>query len=258
MASKQGKEAREARDRLRLYEARQEVHAHAERRLLRDNVIAIVSVVAVAALATFAQVVYFTSGPGAPTPEPTDTDTPAAAQVPDPSLAEGRTWTGELTLNDDIVLGIELDGALAPQAVSSIVQDTQDGYYVGRTCHRLTTAELFEVVQCGSIDDEGSSDPAYSYGPIENAPADDSYPAGTIAMARASGDGSSFGHQFFIVYGDSVIPSDSAGGYTVVGRVTSGLDDFVAGIVSGGITPLNSEFDGAPNIPVTITAITLQ
>ncbi|MBN9607616.1 MAG: peptidylprolyl isomerase [Actinomycetales bacterium] len=255
MASKQSKEAREARDRLRLYEARQEVHAHADRRRTRDNVIAIVAVLAVASLAGFAQTFYFVAGPGAPTPAPTSTE--AAVTVPDPSLAEGRTWTGDLTLND-VVLGVELDGAAAPQAVSSIVQDVQDGYYVGRTCHRLTTGSQFELVQCGSVDDEGGSDPNYRYGPIENAPADEVYPAGTIAMARASGDAFSNGHQFFITYGDTVIPSDSAGGYTVVGTVTSGLDEFVAQIASAGITPGSSDSDGTPTVPISITAFTLQ
>jgi len=42
-------------------------------------------------------------------------------------------------------------------------------------------------------------------------------------MARQSGNGSSMGSQFFIVYKDSTIPADAAGGYTVFGHVTSGL-----------------------------------
>jgi len=254
VASKQGREAREARDRLRVYQARQQVHARDQRRRVRDNVIAAVAVVAVAALAGVAQFVYFDSGPGAPTPEPTAT----AVAVPDSSLAEARTWTGELTLNDSVVLGLSLDGALAPQAVSSIIQDAQNGYYVGKTCHRLTTGEDFAVLQCGSIDGAGTSDPSYTYGPIENAPEDGFYPAGTIAMARASGDAASNGHQFFIVYGDSTIPADSAGGYSVVGTVTSGLDELIAQIVDGGLTPVNSESDGTPLIPVTISSITLE
>ena len=37
----------------------------------------------------------------APTPAPTSTE--AAVTVPDPSLAEGRTWTGDLTLNDVVL-----------------------------------------------------------------------------------------------------------------------------------------------------------
>ncbi len=40
------------------------------------------------------------------------------------------------------------------------------------------------MLQCGSTDGQGSGDPSYMYGPIENAPADDVYAEGTIAMAR--------------------------------------------------------------------------
>ena len=47
-------------------------------------------------------------------------------------------------------------------------------------------------------------------------------------MARTSGNANGNGTQFFIVYKDTVIPADAAGGYTVVGKVTSGLD-----VVSG-------------------------
>ncbi len=43
-------------------------------------------------------------------------------------------------------------------------------------------------------------------------------------MARNSDDASSMGSQFFMVYRDSTIPNDSAGGYTVLGKVVSGLD----------------------------------
>ena len=42
------------------------------------------------------------------------------------------------------------------------------------------------------------------------------------------------GSQFFLVYEDSTIPSDTAGGYTVFGRITSGLDVLQA-IADGGI-----------------------
>ena len=179
--------------------------------------------------------------------------------VPSADYAEYRTWTGELTLND-VALGIELDGAAAPQAVSAFLSDVDTGYYVDKTCHRLATSEGFELLQCGSIDGLGSSDPDFSYGPIENAPADDFYPAGTIAMARVSGDEYSNGHQFFLVYGDSTIPSDEVGGYTVLGTITSGLDDLIDQITSAGIDPdlLGTDGTGGPLVTTTITQITLQ
>ena len=56
-------------------------------------------------------------------------------------------------------------------------------------------------------------------------------------MARAGDDAYSNGHQFFLVTGDTTLPADSAGGYTVVGTVTSGLDQLIAAIMSQGIDP---------------------
>ena len=48
-----------------------------------------------------------------------------------------------------------------------------------------------------------------------------------------------------------------AGGYTVVGRVTSGLD-VVSNIAAAGITPGSSDTDGAPVEPVTIDSFSLK
>jgi peptidyl-prolyl cis-trans isomerase B (cyclophilin B) len=268
LASKnQERAAREARDRLKAYNARQEVHAHATKRRFRDNLIAIIGVVVVAGLAAATQIFYFQAGPGATASASASASaTPSASAsaqanvgAPDPSLAEARTWTGTLTLND-VALGVSLDGAAAPQAVSGIIQDVTDKYYPGKTCHRLAEATGFGILQCGSLDGTGAADPAFSYGPVENAPSDNIYKAGTIAMARASGNGFSNGHQFFIAFDDSTIPADAAGGYTVVGTVTSGLDQLKSTIVAGGITPgsSGSTTDGAPTIPTTITAFTLK
>ncbi len=266
-SSRQQREQREARERLRAYQARQEVHERRTTRRRRDNVVAIVGGLAVAALAITTQVIYFTAGPGAPEPAPSasPSESPSAQAgenvgAPDPSLAEDRVWTGEIVLNDDVVLGIELDGTKAPQAVAGWVQDAEDGYYEGKTCHRLATSEGFSFLQCGSLDGTGAGDPGFAYGPIENAPADDVYPAGTIAMARASGDAYSNGHQFFIVTADTTLPADPAGGYTVVGTVTSGLEDLIAKITSAGIDEetLGGDGTGLPAIPTVISRVTLQ
>ena len=258
----QERDAREARDRLKLYTARQEVHEHRVKRRRRDNIIAILGALVVIALATGTQIFYFNGGPGTPvaTPSASATPDPAAegtnvGNVPDADTAEGRTWTGDLTLND-IPLGISLDGSLAPQAVASLIGDIQGGYFVGKTCHRLVDSDGFKVLQCGSLDGTGAGDTDYSFGPIENAPADNVYPTGTIAMARAGDDAYSNGHQFFIVFGDTTIPADTAGGYTVVGTVTSGLEQLQTGVIDGGI--VDGAADGAPVVPTTITAATIQ
>jgi peptidyl-prolyl cis-trans isomerase B (cyclophilin B) len=263
LASKnQDRAAREARERLKAYQARQTIHEHATKRRFRDNVIAIIGVVVIAALSTATMIFYFSGGPGTPKASPSSSPSasPSAAAgknvgAPDPSLAEGRTWTGTLTLNS-VAMGVSLDGAKAPQAVSGIIQDVRAGYYPGKTCHRLAESTNFGIIQCGSTDGAGGPDSNFSYGPVENAPADNVYRAGTIAMARASGDGYSNGHQFFICFEDTTLPTDAAGGYTVVGTVTSGLDQLKSQIVAGGIA--GGATDGAPVTPTTITAFTLQ
>ncbi|AMB58338.1 peptidylprolyl isomerase [Microterricola viridarii] len=260
------KQQREARARLRAYQARQTVHERRTARRVRDNWLAAIGLVVVLVLAVGAQLLFFNGGPGTPEPSATSSETPtptpsasAAAgenigDVPPASLAEGRTWTGTLTLND-VKLGVELDGAKAPQGVASTISLAGSGFYDGVSCHRLTDGGFY-VLQCGDPSGNGTGGPGYSYGPIENAPADDVYPEGTIAMARSTNNGYSMGSQFFIVYGDTTIGSDSAGGYTVLGRVTSGLDELKKQITDAGVQ--GGKSDGAPAVPTTITGFTLQ
>jgi peptidyl-prolyl cis-trans isomerase B (cyclophilin B) len=111
------------------------------------------------------------------------------------------------------------------------------------------------VLQCGDPTGQGTGGPGYTFGPIENAPADDVYPAGTIAMARVGNDPQSMGSQFFIVYADTTIPADQAGGYTVFGRVTSGLD-VVTAVADAGVQ--GGEPDGPPATGVTIQGVETQ
>lgn len=252
--------ARENRERLKAYKARRTMHEYRVKRRVRDNWIAGIALVVVAAAVTAGQIAYFSTGPAAPvatsSPAPTES-VPAGTNtgdVPDADLAEGRVWTGTMTINE-IPLGIEVDGAAAPQAVSSFLSLSQSGFYDGVSCHRLTNGGFY-VLQCGDPDGTGGGGPGYSYGPVENAPEDDFYPAGTLAMARQQADGYSMGSQFFIVYDDTTIPSDQAGGYTVLGTVTSGLDELKAQVVDAGID--GGTTDGKPAIPVAIDSITLQ
>jgi peptidyl-prolyl cis-trans isomerase B (cyclophilin B) len=248
---------REAQDRLRRYQARQTVHESKTARRKRDNLVAILAIVVVGALAATAQIVYFTAGPGTPEPIPSASASPSptAATAPAPELSEFRTWTGAMTLNDGLELQYELDGLAAPQAVASFVTLTQAGFFDGLACHRLTTEGIF-VLQCGDPNGDGTGGPEYRFGPVENAPADDVYATGVIAMARQGGDGASMGSQFFIVYDESTIPSDAAGGYTVMGRITSGLDALISDIVSAGVD--GGGTDGPPANPAVLTGITIQ
>ncbi|WP_426592073.1 peptidylprolyl isomerase [Cellulomonas sp. McL0617] len=226
----------------RRYEKWQERQAHARARKSRQRWIA-GSVVAALVLALgVGALVVLNNDDGTPsasatTPaaEPTTAPTANSADVPDPSLAQARTWTGDISLTQGDV-GISLDGAAAPQAVANFVTLAGKGFFDKTKCHRLTgEADGLFVLQCGDPTGTGSGGPGYTWGPIENAPADGVYPAGTIAMARQQNNGSSMGSQFFIVYKDSTIPADTAGGYTVFGHVTSGMP-VVQAIADAGTT----------------------
>ena len=236
------------------------VHERQVSRSKRDNVVALVALGVVAVLAAALQVFFLTGGPGSvaagsQTPAATPVETSPNAQAPSPELAANRTWTGSMTFNESLTLGIELDGAAAPQAVSNMIALNEQGYYDGTACHRLVTQGIF-VLQCGDPEGTGKGGPGYSWGPIENAPADGVYPAGTIAMARIGGDGFSMGSQFFIVYEDTTLPGDAAGGYTVMGKVTSGLDELKAQIAAPGVQ--GGASDGPPVAPAVLTGIALQ
>lgn len=254
------REAREARERLRRFNARQGVHETQVRRRRRDNLYAIAGAVLVAALATVTQIVYFTAGPGAPLPEPTSSSSPDATSgqnigdIPDPATAEGKSWNGTLTLNENVSVGFTLDGAKAPQAVAAFLQEVKDGYFTGKTCHRLTVAPV-KLLQCGSLNGDGGGDPEYRFGPIENAPADTVYPAGTIALARTAGAAYSQGHQFFIMLAEGTLPNDAAGGYTIFGTVTSGLDTIASSIGDAGTK--DGSDDGPPAVETTITGVSI-
>lgn len=153
-----------------------------------------------------------------PSPLPT-TNPQSYPAPPPPSDSLGTEWqTVVHTNHGDIAM--TLDGAEAPQAVASFLMLAGDGFFQGTACHRLLPDSL---LQCGDPTATGTGGPGYTFGPIENTPSDDKYPAGTIAMARQANDAESMGSQFFLVFSDTTLPSDSAGGYTVFGHITSGL-----------------------------------
>ena len=259
--------AREAKRRVHQMEAKRELRRHQDKRRKRDNIVAGAAGGAALVLALVLQLTVFASNPTedefkaaeAGLSTPSATPTPAASNgenIPKPETAAGKTFTGELKLNRG-TLGVELDGTKAPQAAAVFKSLADQNFYAGVSCHRLTTADSFGVLQCGSKTGDGASDPAYTWGPLENTPADNKYPAGTIAVARTGNNAYGNGTQFFIVYKDTVIPADSAGGYTVVGKVTSGLD-VVSGIAAAGIKPGTSATDGAPVESVTIDSFSLK
>ncbi|WP_285724676.1 peptidylprolyl isomerase [Psychromicrobium xiongbiense] len=255
------KNGQQTKRRLAQMEAKRALREQQQRRRLRDNVVAAVAAVLVLGLAITLQITVFGTNPTAAQTAAAEAGLASASAsptasmppVPAPSVAAGKTFTGTLSLNGK-PLGVSLDGTKAPQAVSVFKTLADSGYFSAKPCHRLTTGD-FAVLQCGALDLNGSSAPNFAWGPVENAPTDNVYPAGTIAVARVSGNANSNGTQFFIVYKDTTIPADAAGGYSVIGKVTSGLD-VVAGIAAGGVQGGGS--DGKPATPVTIDSFTLS
>ena len=244
------------------YQAKQEIARQRAERAPKDNrlfgLIAIGSVL----IAGIGQTVYFGFGPGfVPDLEESveqlvdeiEQEPAEEIEVPSADIAENREWTGSMALNGE-ALDITLFGDIAPQAVANFVSLSSDGFYEGIDCHRLVTDGIF-VLQCGDPNGDGTGGPGYTWGPIENAPEDDLYPAGTIAMARAGNLGDSMGSQFFIVYEDSTIPSDVAGGYTIMGQVDNGLET-VRQIASLGTA--DGSNDGTPAENVTLTSVELN
>lgn len=168
--------------------------------------------------------------------------------LPPPATAEGRDW--DVVLHTSVgEIDLVLDGAAAPQAVASFVSLASEGFFDGTQCHRLLPSSL---LQCGDPTGTGTGGPGYSFGPIENAPSSNVYPAGSVAMARVGGDGESMGSQFFLVFNDVLLPADRAGGYTVMGSVSAGLDVLIdvaeAGTVDGST-------DGRPLTSVIIERV---
>lgn len=183
---------------------------------------------------------------------PAPTATAPAEQLsfespPPLDLAEGRTWTAVLTTSCGEITA-ELDGAAAPQAVSSFVFLAQQGFYADTPCHRLTTEGIF-VLQCGDPTGTGTGGPGYTI--PDELSGQETYGPGTLAMAKTSQPDSG-GSQFFIVYRNTPLPPQ----YTVFGRLdAAGLKD-VQKLARQGSDDAYGQGDGHPKVPVTIDSVT--
>ena len=259
-STKQDREARAARARVRGYQARRAVHEHQQKRRTRDNIIAAIGLTVVLVLAVGAQVFYFNGGPGTPAPSPSAT--PSATPTPPPRRGEHRRRPAQHPRR-----GPDLDRNAHPQRcrrwassstarpprrrVSSTISLIQSGLLHGVPCHRLTTSGIF-VLQCGDPTGTAPADRATA-----TARSKTRRPTTSTRPARSPwpgpGDNAySQGSQFFIVYEDSTIGADAAGGYTVLGSVTSGLDQLKKKITDAGVK--DGEPVDRPVVPTKITA----
>lgn len=247
MANQKSKLSKAAEARIAGYQAKSTMVEGRKEIRRKDNLLAAAAIVAATVVAISAQLIYFNLGPGIPKPTPKPIAAPAEA------VAEARVWTGSMTVAGKPI-EFELYGDKAPKAVANFVTLAKKGFFDTTGCHRLTTANIY-VLQCGDPAGDGTGGPGYNFGPVENAPADNVYGPGIIAMARTGDAANSMGSQFFIVYGSSFIPADSAGGYTVFGKVTKNLNSVrelaKLGTADGGQ-------DGRPKNPIQLAAVTVK
>ncbi|MDT3445310.1 MULTISPECIES: peptidylprolyl isomerase [unclassified Pseudofrankia] len=178
-----------------------------------------------------------------------DVSMPAAA----PAVS---TKPATMTINTNLgTMVATLDPAKAPCTVHAMYALAQQKYFDDTPCHRETfgpEAGIY-VLQCGDPTGTGSGSPGFTY-KNENT-AGVNYNRGVLAMANAGADTN--GSQFFINYAD---PSEEgaqalAGGYTVFGQITQGLD-ILDKITSPGVEEGGS--DGAPVTKPQITSITVD
>lgn len=142
-------------------------------------------------------------------------------------------------------LHVVLDGKVRPCTVNSFLSLAKQGYFDATNCHRLTTEGIW-VLQCGDPTGTGTGGPGYSF--ADELTGQETYPAGTVAMANAGADTN--GSQFFLVYKDSPLPP----AYAVFGQMDSPSIRIVQKIGAAGTD--NGGPDGGPKTPVTITAVT--
>ena len=167
--------------------------------------------------------------------------TPPAKEVEPPSAeapAEGET---PVTLETSAgTFELTLDAAATPCTAHSFASLAEQDYFDGTTCHRLVTSGI-QVLQCGDPSGTGAGGPGYSF--ADELSGEETYPAGTLAMANAGPDTN--GSQFFIVYGETPLPAQ----YTVFGTVSDETVAAIEEVAADGTTPPN---DGAPNTAVDI------
>ena len=166
---------------------------------------------------------------------------------PDHATVSGQVDLDMVTSAGDI--GLELDADATPCTVNSFVSLADQGYFDDTTCHRLTTAQsgIF-VLQCGDPMGTGVGGPGYSFD--DELSGDETYPAGTVAMANAGPNTN--GSQFFLVCDETPLPAS----YTVFGQLDDDGLKVVQDVAARGTA--DGGPDGAPKETVSIESITVS
>ena len=166
-----------------------------------------------------------------------------SAELPptEPEVAESLVMT-----TNQGEIAIELDAEGAPCTAGSFTSLAQQGYFDDTECHRLTTGGIF-VLQCGDPSATGGGGPGYQF--ADELSGDETYPAGTLAMANAGPNTN--GSQFFIVYDDTPLPPL----YTVFGTVDDAGLEVVRTVAEAGSDEANAPGDGAPLEKVVVESV---
>ena len=144
---------------------------------------------------------------------------------------------------------LALDPQRAPRTVANFVHYVRDGFYRGTIFHRVIPGFM---IQGGGYTKDLTEKPTRDPIPIESNNGLKNL-RGTIAMARTS-DPNSATAQFFINIVDNGFldyPGQDGYGYTVFGRVISGLGvvDRIAAVPT---TSQDGAFQNLPSTPVVI------
>lgn len=186
--------------------------------------------------------------------------TPQIVDVGVPPAEPPRTGARTMTITTNFgAVEVAIDLSRTPCTGASMAHLASKKFYDGTKCHRM-----FEgVLQCGDPsakgkgwrETDGTGGPSYRFG-SENLPTDQrpAYPAGVVAMAN-SGSPDSNGSQFFIVYRDVQLNPD----YTVLGRVTKGLDVVERATAAGHDNAFGQQAGGGhPKSEVILQSVTVS
>jgi len=270
VAGKNERQRRQARER---YRRQQEQRYARQRRMRRRGLIGVGAVLAAALIASLFVVFLPSGSPKHPaasasksaTPSPTATATavaepahhcsytaatPVARKVSFPPTAPDYTASYQATINTNLgKITFNLLNSKATCTVNSFVHLAEAGYFNNTQCHRLVTTGIY-VLQCGDPTGTGSGGPGYQFY-TENLTGA-TYPAGEVAMARAT-DPDTNGSQFFLVYKNSPLPAS----YTPFGTIVSGLN-IIQNVAKAGSDNSNGSGDGHPKEKVEIESVTIK
>jgi peptidyl-prolyl cis-trans isomerase B (cyclophilin B) len=145
---------------------------------------------------------------------------------------------------------ITLDRTDAPCTVNSFISLAEQKFYDNTECPRMTVVASLSMLQCGDPTGTQTGGPGYTF--PDELSGDETYPAGTVAMAN-SGPNTN-GSQFFLVFKDS----DLQPSYTVFGKMDQAGIDVLSKIAAGGVDNRNGEGDGKPKTAAKIVSVTVS